>query len=64
MICVGLLVAYCFTATPGPIDSFCLVYQPVVLAKGDGAIVGTAAAKRRILANEIFYRQWCKEARK
>ena len=61
MICVGIVVAYCFVASPSAIDSFCLTYQPVVQAKGDGSITATLGAKRRILANELLYRQQCKE---
>ena len=60
MICVGVVLAYCFVASPSPVDSFCLLYQPVVQAKGDGSIQGTPGAKRRILANELLYRQQCK----
>ena len=57
MICVGILVAWCFVANVT--DSFCQTYQSVVQAKGDGRIVATAGAKRRILANELLYRKVC-----
>lgn len=59
MICVGLIVMKCFLPEIGATDSFCQVYQPVVQAKGDGAISGTQGAKRRILANELTYRKLC-----
>ena len=59
MICIGILFTYCFMATPEQIDSFCLTYQPVVQAKGDGSISATPGAKRRLLANELTYRQLC-----
>lgn len=43
-----------------PTDSFCQIYQPVVAAKGDGSITASSGAKRRLLANEMIYRQQCK----
>jgi hypothetical protein len=58
VICIGVLVMWCNAAQP--LNSFCLVYQPVVQAKGDGSIPATPGAKRRILANELFYRKNCK----
>lgn len=62
MICYGLLfVFWCGTATQ--IDSFCQVYQPVVQVKGDGSITATPGTKRRILANELLYRQACKKGK-
>lgn len=42
-----------------PTDSFCQVYNKVVLAKGDGAINATPGVKKRILANELTYRDQC-----
>ena len=59
MICFGILVMYCQLANTPVVDSFCQVYQPVVIAKGDGAINATKGAKRRILANELTYRKVC-----
>ncbi len=41
-------------------DSFCQVYNKVIVAKGDGAISATQGVKRRILANELTYRDQCK----
>ena len=59
MMCVGLIVMWCNFGQP-PADSFCQVYQPVVQAKGDGSITVSPAAKRRILANELYYRKVCR----
>ena len=42
-----------------PIDSYCQVYNPVVVEKGDGSITGTPGVKKRILANELIYRNQC-----
>lgn len=47
------------SCTPQQIDSFCQVYNQVVLQKGDGAIVASPGVKRRLLANELTYRQLC-----
>ena len=60
MICVGVLVAYCFAATPTVSDSFCQVYQQVVAAKGGGMISAAPGVKRRLLANELTYRKLCR----
>ena len=59
MMCFGILISYCLTVNQ--IDSFCQVYQPVVQARGDGTIMATPDAKRRILANELIYRKVCKK---
>lgn len=40
-------------------DSFCQVYSPVIVAKGDGTIVASQGVKRRLLANELTYRSQC-----
>ncbi len=47
------------SCTPEQIDSFCQVYNQVILQKGDGTIVATSGAKKRLLANELTYRQQC-----
>ena len=47
------------SCTPEQIDSFCQVYQQVVLEKGDGKIVASEGVKKRLLANELFYRDQC-----
>ena len=41
------------------VDSFCQLYGPVIVNKGDGAITARRAVKARILVNEQFYRQAC-----
>ena len=55
---VALNLSSCVHAPP-PTDSFCQVYNRVVVAKGDGAITATAGVKRRLLANELTYRDQC-----
>ena len=47
------------SCTPEQIDSFCQVYNQVILQKGDGAIVASSGVKKRLLANELTYRQQC-----
>ena len=42
------------------VDSFCQLYNPVVTAKGDGAITATIGVKKKLLANELTYRKLCK----
>jgi len=49
------------SCTPEQIDSFCQVYNKVIVQKGDGAITASSGVKRRLLANEKFYREQCKE---
>lgn len=58
LVCVGLSLASCAHVQP-PTDSFCQIYNPVVVQKGDGAIVATSGVKKRILANELTYRDQC-----
>lgn len=42
-------------------DSYCQVYNQVVVGKGDGQISAPLAVKKRILANELTYRQECRK---
>ncbi len=42
-----------------PADSFCTVYNKVVQQKGDGNIQASSGVKRRILANELTYKEQC-----
>jgi hypothetical protein len=58
MVCAGLSLSSCAHAPP-PTDSFCQIYNRVVLQKGDGAITATSGVKKRILANELTYRDQC-----
>lgn len=56
-----LLLPGCATKLAVPIDSYCQVYNPVVVSRGDGQISAPLAVKKRILANELTYRQECKK---
>lgn len=47
------------SCTPEEVDSFCQVYNKVVLVKGT-KIVAPLDVKRRLLANELFYKENCK----
>jgi len=47
------------SCTPEQIDSFCQVYNKVILEKGDGKIVASEGVKKRLLANELTYRSLC-----
>jgi hypothetical protein len=47
------------SCTPEQIDSFCQVYNQVILQKGDGTIVASSGVKKRLLANELTYRKLC-----
>lgn len=47
------------SCTPEQIDSFCQVYDKVIVQKGDGAISAPAGVKRRLLENELTYRKLC-----
>jgi hypothetical protein len=55
--CAILSLSNCVTTTP--VDSYCQLYNKVVLAVGDGKITAPDAVKRRILANELTYRDQC-----
>lgn len=44
---------------PEQIDSFCEVYNKVIVQKGDGSIKASPGVKRRLLANELTYRSQC-----
>lgn len=55
--CLALNPSSC---TPQQIDSFCEVYNQVIVNKGDGTITATSGVKRRLLANEKIYREFCK----
>lgn len=39
------------------IDSFCTSYRQVIVEKGDGDIHAKLTVKKRILANELAYRE-------
>lgn len=59
MLMLGLLALSPNSCTPEQIDSFCQVYNQVILQKGDGKITATSGVKRRLLANELIYREQC-----
>jgi hypothetical protein len=62
--CVGILLMYCFPpSAPEPIEDFCIHYQRVVIAKGDGKITANDDVKRRIIMNERKYQQFCNGAK-
>ena len=56
-LCAALSLSSC--VSPKVTDSFCSIYEPVVVNKGDGAIAATSGVKRRILDNEQTYRGLC-----
>lgn len=58
LVCAALSLSSCAHAPP-PTDSFCQIYNRVVIAKGDGAITATPGVKKRLLANELTYRDQC-----
>jgi hypothetical protein len=46
-------------ATPTTVDSYCQVYNPVIVEKGDSVITAKIGVKKRLLANEQTYRAQC-----
>lgn len=58
LVCAALSLSSCVHAPP-PVDSFCQIYNRVVLQKGDGSIAATPGVKKRILANELTYKSQC-----
>lgn len=62
LVCASLSLNGCASlpfGQPVAVDSFCQVYNKVVVAKGDSAISASTAVKKRILANELTYRSQC-----
>ena len=61
---VGLSLSNC-AGMPNPFvqtsvtDSFCQIYNKVVVEKGDGTITAKTSVKKRILANELTYKDQC-----
>ncbi len=45
------------------IDSYCSIYSKVIRGKGEGSITAKSEVKKRILANEVTFRDLC-EAKK
>lgn len=62
LVCAALSLSSC--AHSPATDSFCQVYNRVVIAKGDGAIIATSGVKKRLYANELTYRSQCETAKK
>ena len=59
MLMLGFMALSQSSCTSVPVDSFCQVYNPVITQKGDGAITASSGVKRKILANEVTYKQLC-----
>lgn len=57
LVCVALSLSSCMHTSPT--DSFCQLYNQVVVQKGDGSITAASGVKKRILANELTYRDQC-----
>ena len=58
LVCAGLSLSSCAHVRP-PSDSYCELYSPVVVQKGDGAISASSGVKKRLLANELTFRKLC-----
>ena len=56
---LSLLLLSLSNCTPEEVDSFCQLYQKVIVEKGDSKIVAPIGVKKRLLANEQFYRNNC-----
>lgn len=56
---LSLLALSPSSCSPEQIDSFCQVYNKVIVQKGDGKIAASDGVKRRLLANELTYRSQC-----
>jgi hypothetical protein len=57
--CAILSLALLKTCGDDPVDSYCVVYNKVIVKKGDGSIMASPGVKKRILANELTYRSQC-----
>jgi hypothetical protein len=55
----SLLLLSLSNCTPEEIDSFCTLYNKVIVQKGDGKIIASEGVKRRLLMNEQFYVDNC-----
>lgn len=54
-----LCVLFCLYQPPAAIDSFCQLYERVIREKGSSNIQASTAVKRRILSNDLKYKQFC-----
>lgn len=63
------LMLACATLSPAScqhtqaIDSFCQIYNQVIVQKGDGTISASPGVKTRLLANELLYREQCSKGK-
>jgi hypothetical protein len=60
LVCAALSLSSCVSTGTVSTDSFCQIYNRVVVQKGDSAISAPLSVKKRILANELTYRDQCK----
>jgi hypothetical protein len=58
LVCATLSLSSC-AHQPLAIDGYCERYNKVIQEKGDGNIIAKPGPKRRILANELTYRDQC-----
>lgn len=59
LLMMPLLALNPSSCTPEQVDSFCLVYNKVIVEKGDSKIVAPLGVRKRLLTNELFYKQNC-----
>ena len=62
LLMLSLLALNPSSCTQEEVDSFCQVYQKIVLEKGDSKIVASEGVKKRLLENELTYRSLCQKA--
>lgn len=59
-ICYGIFVMVCEPlGGTMPVDSYCQLYNQVIVSRGDASITAPLSVKKRILANEQLYRRVC-----
>ena len=54
-----LIVAAPSQCTPEQLDSFCKLYTKIIVEKGDGKIIAPIGVKKRLLENELLYKEEC-----
>jgi hypothetical protein len=59
LLMLSLLALSQSSCTQQEIDSFCLLYNKVIVEKGDSKIIATIGVKKRLLENEKFYVENC-----
>ena len=59
LLMLSLLALSQSSCTQDEIDSFCLIYNKVIVEKGDSKIIAPIGVKRRLLENEQFYVDNC-----